>query len=145
MIKRFELGEGDKGILIYDNAGVDDYYFVNDKEELQKFCNLINKRELKIDKLERIISKFEVLAEQMNIQMGSLAFMKIKSLDYPDTILHISRDKEERDAVRIYVKKDYDELLLKSFLKETLVLGIKYKIFTVNEVKTKEIKEDYML
>ena len=40
--KRFESGEGDKGILIYDNTGVDDYYFLNDPEELEKFINLIN-------------------------------------------------------------------------------------------------------
>lgn len=143
--KRFEPGKWDKGILIYDNEGVDDYYFVNDEKELQEFCNLINKRELKIAKLEHRIAQFEVLAEQMNFQMGSLAFMKIKSLAYPNTVLHIEKDKEEHGAVKIYVKKDYDELLLKSFLKEVLVLGIKYKILTVNEVKTKEIKEDYML
>ena len=143
--KRFELGKGDKGLLIYDNEGVDDYYFVNDKEELQEFCDLINERESKIHNLEHTIALFEVIAEQSKYQMGSLAFMNIKSLAYPNTVLYIEKDEEEHGAVKIYVKKDYDELLLKAFLKETLILGLKYKILTVNEVKTKEIKEDYML
>ena len=40
--KRFEYGEGDKGPLIYDNTGVDDYYFLNDSEEMDKFIDLIN-------------------------------------------------------------------------------------------------------
>ena len=75
--KRFEPGKGDKGTLIYDNEGPDDYYFVNDEEELQEFCNLINQREAKIAELEHTIALFEVLAEQSNFQMGSLAYMKI--------------------------------------------------------------------
>ena len=40
--KRFESGEGTKGPLIYDNTGVDDYYFINDPEERTKFIDLIN-------------------------------------------------------------------------------------------------------
>ena len=40
--KRFESGEGDKGPMIYDNTGVDDYYFINDPEELEQFIKLIN-------------------------------------------------------------------------------------------------------
>lgn len=43
--KRFEYGKGDKGPLIYDNTGVDDYYFLNDPEEMEKFINLINTTE----------------------------------------------------------------------------------------------------
>lgn len=40
--KRFESGEGDKGPMIYDNTGVDDYYFLNDPKEMEEFINLIN-------------------------------------------------------------------------------------------------------
>lgn len=43
--KRFEYGEGTEGPLIYDNKGVDDYYFLNDPEEMEKFINLINTTE----------------------------------------------------------------------------------------------------
>ena len=45
MTKRFEYGKGDKGPLIYDNTGVDDYYFINDPEELEKFIDLLNSEE----------------------------------------------------------------------------------------------------
>ena len=34
--KRFEYGVGDKGPLIYDNKGVDDYYFINDYDKVAK-------------------------------------------------------------------------------------------------------------
>lgn len=38
--KRFEYDEKDN--IIYDNKGVDDYYFLNNPEEMEKFINLIN-------------------------------------------------------------------------------------------------------
>lgn len=39
--KRFELYVEDR-ITIYDNEGVDDYYFLDDKEELLEFLELVN-------------------------------------------------------------------------------------------------------
>lgn len=57
MTERFEVGKGDKGLLIYDNEGVDDYYFVNDREELQKLCDLINNDE----NIERLTQENEAL------------------------------------------------------------------------------------
>ena len=50
---RFEVGKGDKGLLIYDNEGLDDYYFVNDKEELQQFVDLINNQPDIVDELKK--------------------------------------------------------------------------------------------
>lgn len=43
--KRFEYDVGDKGPLIYDNNGVDDYYFINDPKEIKEFIKLINNNE----------------------------------------------------------------------------------------------------
>ena len=43
--KRFEYDVGDKGPLIYDNNGVDDYYFINDSRELKEFIKLLNNNE----------------------------------------------------------------------------------------------------
>lgn len=57
MTERFEVSEGDKGLMIYDNEGPDDYYFVNDKEELQKLCDLINNDE----NIERLTQENEAL------------------------------------------------------------------------------------
>lgn len=72
MNKRFELGEGTKGPLIYDNNADDDYYFVNDIKELQEFIDLINK-ELsddecieRLDQLHKTIS--ELAAEILKIK-----------------------------------------------------------------------------
>lgn len=142
---RFEVDEGDKGLMIYDHDGVDDYYFVNDKEELEEFVALINQRETRIQYLEYKQREFEVLAKQMNLQMGSLAYLKIIELQYPNTILHIRMDKEDtHHCVKIYVKPDYDELLLKAFLKH-IPLGVKYKVIIVNEVQTTTVKEEYQL
>ena len=140
--KRFEVDKGDKGLMIYDNEGVDDYYFVNDKEELQEFCNLINEREQKIFKLERTISQFEVLAKQMDLQMGSIAALTIRAIDFPD-ILHITKDNEEPGTAKIYVKTGYDPILLKAFMKSNVPLGIKCKFVVVSDVKVEEIKEMY--
>lgn len=133
----FPEGEEDR-LVIVDDEGVDDYYFVNNKEELQQFCNMINKREDKIKKLEKDLKDWEVLAKQLNIRNGSIAYLTILSLDYPDTILHIAKDEKEPGAVKIYVKKDYNELLLKSFMGE-IPLEIKYKVLVVTDVQTKEV------
>lgn len=63
---RFEVDEGDKGLMIYDHEGVDDYYFVNDKEELQQFCDLINnEREQKILILEQTIKNLKKENEEL--------------------------------------------------------------------------------
>lgn len=43
--KRFEYGEGTEGPLIYDNKGVDDYYFLNNPKEMEKFIKLLNSDE----------------------------------------------------------------------------------------------------
>ena len=43
--KRFEYDVGDKGPLIYDNDGVDDYYFLNKPEEMEDFIKLLNSNE----------------------------------------------------------------------------------------------------
>lgn len=44
-MKRYELGTGDKGRLIYDNEGVDDYYFIDSPEELEQFIKHLNNEE----------------------------------------------------------------------------------------------------
>ena len=63
MTKRFELGEGTSGPLIYDNNGPDDYYFVNDEKELQEFIDLVNK-ELNNDQcIERIHQMHKTISE----------------------------------------------------------------------------------
>ena len=53
MTERFEVGTGDKGLMIVDNEGVDDYYFVNDKEELQQFVDLINTQPDIVEELKK--------------------------------------------------------------------------------------------
>ena len=143
--ERFEVDTGDKGLMIYDHEGVDDYYFVNDKDELEQFVALVNQRETRIHYLEYKQKEFEVLAKQMNLQIGSLAYLKIIELQYPNTILHIRMDKEDtHHCVKIYVKPDYDELLLKAFLKH-IPLGVEYKVIIVNEIKTTIVEEGYQL
>jgi len=139
---RFEVDEGDKGLMIYDQEGVDDYYFVNDKKELQEFCNLVNEQEEKILGLQQTIIQFEILSKQMNLQLGSIAAMTMKALDYPD-ILYITKDEEEPGTAKIYVKTGYDPILLKAFMKSTVPLGIKCKFVVVSDVKVEEIKEMY--
>lgn len=139
---RFEVDKGDKGLMIYDHDGVDDYYFVNDKEELEKFVALINQRETRIQYLEYKQGEFKVLAKQMNLQMGSIAAMTMKALDYPD-ILYITKDQEEPGTAKIYVKTGYDPILLKAFMKSNVPLGIKCKFVVVCDVKVEEIKEMY--
>jgi len=48
MTEQFELGVGEKGIMIYDNNGPDDYYFIEDPKELQKFIKLINRQSFEL-------------------------------------------------------------------------------------------------
>ena len=45
--KRFEIDEGYRvdgtnGKIIYDNEGIDDYYFIYDNQELEDFVKLLN-------------------------------------------------------------------------------------------------------
>ena len=43
--KRYEYSDGNRGPLIYDNDGVDDYYFLNNSKEMDKFIELLNDEE----------------------------------------------------------------------------------------------------
>jgi len=48
MTEQFELGVGEKGVMIYDNDGPDDYYFIEDPKELQAFIKLINRQSFEL-------------------------------------------------------------------------------------------------
>jgi len=141
MTNRFEVDTGDKGLMIYDHDGVDDYYFVNDEKELQEFCDLINERERKIQRLENDISKCEVLLKQLDFQTGSEAYLTVKALAFED-ILYIKKDVCEPGTVRIYVKKNYSPFILKSFVK-LIPLGIHCKFFVVSDVKSERIFDTF--
>ena len=43
--KRFEYDIEDERPVIYDNNGVDDYYFINNPEEMKQFVKMINNNE----------------------------------------------------------------------------------------------------
>ena len=43
--KRFEYDIGDERPVIYDNNGVDDYYFTNNPDEMKQFVKMINNNE----------------------------------------------------------------------------------------------------
>lgn len=51
--KRYHIEKGDKGLMIYDNEGLDDYYFINDEEDFQALCDRLNEYEEKIKELKR--------------------------------------------------------------------------------------------
>ena len=125
----------DNGKVIYDGKESDD---------VKNICALLNKQEGQITYLNRKLKEYEILAEQLNLQTGSIAYLKMISLDYSNTVLHIEKDKEEDGVVKIYVKKDYNEPLLKAFMKN-IPLGVKYKIIAVTDVKTEIIKEGFQL
>ena len=61
--KRFEYDVGEKGPLIYDNNGVDDYYFINDPKEIKEFIKLLNNNE------EYWQEKYEHLADEYKKQL----------------------------------------------------------------------------
>lgn len=43
MTDRFEVDIGDKGLMIYDNDGIDDYYYLgNDTKDVKALCTLLN-------------------------------------------------------------------------------------------------------
>lgn len=61
--KRFELGNGDKGPLIYNNNADDDYYFVNDEKELQEFIDLVNEELSENECIERLHQLHKTISE----------------------------------------------------------------------------------
>lgn len=61
--KRYEYGDGDKGSLIYDNYGTDDYYFLNNPKEMDKFVKLLN------DEEEYWQEKYDVLLNKYKEQL----------------------------------------------------------------------------
>ena len=143
--KRFEVGYSENQDTIFDNEGVDDYYHLgNDTRDVNALCERLNEYEEKVVYLEHKLKEYDIIAKQMNLQTGSIAYLKLKELSYPNTILHIAKDKKETGTVKIYVKKDCDELLLKAFMKN-IPLGVKCKIIKVIDVKTEIIKEGYHL
>ena len=61
--KRFEYSVEEKGPLIYDNDGVDDYYFLNKPKEMEDFIKLLNRNE------EYWQEKYDVLLNRYNKQL----------------------------------------------------------------------------
>ena len=80
MTDRFEVDVGDKGLMIYDNDGVDDYYFVNDKKELQKFCDLINSQPDALDELKKELINHKNITKSLSQEILELSesFNQIK-------------------------------------------------------------------
>ncbi len=72
-VERFEIDEGTNGTLIYDNYGPDDYYFIEDKKELEQFVKLINKLNDKIINLEK---ELYALRNDCNSQRTSKNYYK---------------------------------------------------------------------
>lgn len=143
--KRWTLEESENQDTIYDNEGLDDYYHLgNDTRDVKAICDVLNEYDKTVTYLTHKLNEYEILAKQMNLQTGSIAYLKILSLSYPNTVLHIAKDKQENGTVKIYVKKDCDELLLKSFMKN-IPLGVKCKILAVTDVNTEIIKEEFQL
>ena len=137
MTKRFEDSTGEKGLFIYDNDGVDDYYFLNDETEMAQFLHLINELNMTTIRQEHQLQQWRVIAKQMDLQTGSIAYMTIQALNYP-SILSIEKDETRQASVKVYVKPDYDELQLKAFMK-LLPLGTTCRFITVRETKEVEI------
>lgn len=82
--KRFEYSVGEKGPLIYDNDGVDDYYFLNKPKEMDDFIKLLNSNE------EYWQEKYDVLLNRYNKQLK----------------LNIEQDREIRQLKEELKKKD---------------------------------------
>ena len=82
--KRFELEEySSKGSVIFDNDGVDDYYFLKNKEELKEFVDMLNKDNQQskkdwdyfveqIDKLQSQVSELTEDNRELKILVESL-------------------------------------------------------------------------
>ena len=82
--KRFELEEySSKGPVIFDNDGVDDYYFLKNKEELKEFVDMLNKDNQQskkdwdyfvgqIDKLQSQVSELTEDNRELKILVESL-------------------------------------------------------------------------
>ena len=113
MNKRFELGNGDKGPLIYDNEGPDDYYFVNDEKELQSFVDLVN---------ETLHNDTKYLIEQnnqLNKALSELAGTYIQTNAKNEALYRVlERICKEHDLDLIEeIKKDIiEEFSLKNWL-----------------------------
>jgi len=73
MTDRFEVDIGDKGLMIYDNEGIDDYYFVNDKKELQKFCDLINNQPDPLDELKKELINHKNITKSLSQEILELS------------------------------------------------------------------------
>ena len=100
--KRFELGNGGKGPLIYDNEGPDDYYFVNDEKELQQFIDLVNetltentkyliKQNNQLDKALSELAKTYIQSNAKNVMLNKVLERICKEHDL-DLIEELRKD-----------------------------------------------------
>lgn len=91
--KRYELDEGTNGPMICDNAGPDDYYFINDSEELQKFVDSLNDSE-------------NTWKENYNHVMGEY---KKQLIEINEKDLEIARLKKENETLKLRQQLTYSE------------------------------------
>ena len=90
--KRFELEEySSKGPVIFDNDGVDDYYFLKNKEELKEFVDMLNKDNQQSKKdWDYFVGQIDKLQSQVSeLTEDNQTFEKVyKDLKHKHHLLH---------------------------------------------------------
>lgn len=105
--KRYELDEGTNGPMIYDNTGPDDYYFINDSEELKKFVDSLNDSENTWkENYNHVMGEYKKQLIQINEKDLQISELKKEVLSWMDIAIcetSSNYDKEiETECQRIF-------------------------------------------
>ena len=64
--KRFTMEESEGQDTIYDNEGLDDYYHLgNDTRDVKALCDLLNKQEDKLKRIENEVKNCDIYRDNL--------------------------------------------------------------------------------
>ena len=111
--KRYELDKGSKGQMIYDHEGVDDYYFINDPEELKKFVDSLNDSENTWkENYNHVMGEYKKQLIQINEKDLEISKLKkeIQELKINQQLTYKETESREFKGNKLYIKDTHTEL-----------------------------------
>jgi hypothetical protein len=113
-------------ILMENINDPNDYHIIDTENDetytKMEIVKLLNEQDYKIH-------EYKVLAKQLNMREGTLAYLTLLSLDYKD-ILYIRKDEVDSGTINIYVEDCPDKKQLSKF-REHIPLMVKCRFFIV--------------
>ena len=128
--------DGDICGWMFHNYLVDETDSMMTGEEVTDTLNRLGRENAQLD---FDLFRHKVFCEQMNLQTGSLAYMKILVALHFKDILYLEKDESGQATIKAYVKPEADENELNKF-RDYLPLGATCRFFIITDGLLEEVE-----